>query len=72
MADNGDRGMCHACGGVWLLDSGDRGQPEGSLTCPHCDSDFIEIVRRWWSGPSLDLVPAMKLHFLTCEFGVAD
>lgn len=38
MADNGDRMFCHACGGVWLRD-------ESGLTCPHCESDFTEIVR---------------------------
>ncbi|RJE17698.1 RING finger domain protein [Aspergillus sclerotialis] len=37
MADNGDRMFCHACGGVWLRD----GQ---GLTCPHCESDFTEII----------------------------
>ncbi|KAF7715548.1 Zinc finger RING-type domain-containing protein [Penicillium ucsense] len=44
MADSGDRGMCHACGGVWLLNRGDSAGPESHLTCPHCDSDFIEII----------------------------
>ncbi|KAJ9488540.1 hypothetical protein VN97_g4747 [Penicillium thymicola] len=34
--DNGDRMLCHACGGVWIKDD--------DLTCPHCESDFTEIV----------------------------
>lgn len=40
MADHGDhdRVFCHACGGVWLKD-------DDGLTCPHCESDFTEIVR---------------------------
>ncbi|PWY89530.1 hypothetical protein BO94DRAFT_594138 [Aspergillus sclerotioniger CBS 115572] len=38
MADAGDRMFCHACGGVWLHNAGD-------MTCPHCESDFTEIVR---------------------------
>ncbi|BDD60886.1 hypothetical protein MAP00_005976 [Monascus purpureus] len=37
MADNSDRMFCHACGGVWLRN--DHG-----LTCPHCQSDFTEII----------------------------
>lgn len=41
MADNGDRMFCHACGGVWLRDG-------HGLTCPHCESDFTEIVRSAW------------------------
>ncbi|KAJ5584413.1 uncharacterized protein N7459_004213 [Penicillium hispanicum] len=35
--DNQDRMLCHACGGVWLKHG-------SSLTCPHCESDFTEIV----------------------------
>lgn len=31
--------FCHACGGVWLRN-------EGGLTCPTCQSEFTEIVRR--------------------------
>ncbi|KAJ5550529.1 hypothetical protein N7535_001528 [Penicillium sp. DV-2018c] len=31
-----DRMFCHACGGVWLKD--------GGLTCPHCESEFTEII----------------------------
>lgn len=38
MADTGDRMFCHACGGVWSRD-------DSGLTCPHCESDFTEIVR---------------------------
>ncbi|OQE46657.1 hypothetical protein PENCOP_c001G04221 [Penicillium coprophilum] len=34
--ENGDRMFCHACGGVWLKD--------GGLTCPHCESEFTEII----------------------------
>ncbi|CAI7651374.1 unnamed protein product [Penicillium crustosum] len=34
--ETGDRMLCHACGGVWI--KGD------DLTCPHCESDFTEIV----------------------------
>lgn len=34
--DTGDRMLCHACGGVWIKDD--------DLTCPHCESDFTEIV----------------------------
>ncbi|KAJ5383945.1 hypothetical protein N7517_001856 [Penicillium concentricum] len=34
--DSGDRMFCHACGGVWLKD--------GGLTCPHCESEFTEII----------------------------
>ncbi|PLB40165.1 putative RING finger domain protein [Aspergillus candidus] len=37
MADARDRVFCHACGGVWLRD-------EHGLECPHCQSDFTEIV----------------------------
>ncbi|XHG02079.1 hypothetical protein AWENTII_005441 [Aspergillus wentii] len=37
MADSGDRMFCHACEGVWLRN-------ESGLTCPHCQSDFTEIV----------------------------
>jgi hypothetical protein len=43
MADQGDRVFCHACGGVWLLDTGEDGH-DNSQTCPHCESDFTEIV----------------------------
>jgi uncharacterized Zn finger protein (UPF0148 family) len=39
--DNGDRMLCHACGGVWIRD--------GDLTCPHCQSEFTEIVQRMLS-----------------------
>lgn len=40
MADvGGDRVFCHACGGVWLKEA------DGDLSCPHCSSDFTEIVR---------------------------
>ncbi|KAI1834324.1 hypothetical protein DTO006G1_446 [Penicillium roqueforti] len=35
--DTGDRMLCHACGGVWTKD-GDF------LTCPHCQSEFTEII----------------------------
>jgi hypothetical protein len=38
MADTGDRMFCHACGGVWS-------RADSGLTCPHCESDFTEIVR---------------------------
>lgn len=38
MDDGGDRMFCHACGGVWLRD-------EHGLSCPHCESEFTEIVR---------------------------
>ncbi|CAI7657306.1 unnamed protein product [Penicillium glandicola] len=34
--DSGDRMLCHACGGVWLKDD--------DLTCPHCESEFTEII----------------------------
>ncbi|KAJ5959697.1 uncharacterized protein N7479_006847 [Penicillium vulpinum] len=34
--DSGDRMFCHACGGVWPKD--------GGLTCPHCESEFTEII----------------------------
>lgn len=44
MADDGDRGFCHACGGVWLLETRQDGH-DNSLTCPHCESEFTEIVR---------------------------
>ncbi|KAJ5190581.1 uncharacterized protein N7498_009566 [Penicillium cinerascens] len=37
MADNGDRVFCHACGGVWS-------RADSDLTCPHCESDFTEII----------------------------
>ncbi|OOF99451.1 hypothetical protein ASPCADRAFT_203217 [Aspergillus carbonarius ITEM 5010] len=37
MADAGDRMFCHACGGVWLHNAAD-------MTCPHCESDFTEII----------------------------
>ncbi|KAJ5613190.1 hypothetical protein N7510_006384 [Penicillium lagena] len=37
MSESGDRMFCHACGGVWLRD-------ESGLTCPHCESDFTEII----------------------------
>lgn len=38
MADhNEDRIFCHACGHVWLKN-------ESGLTCPHCESDFTEII----------------------------
>jgi Zn finger protein HypA/HybF involved in hydrogenase expression len=43
MADDGDRVICHACGGVWLLETGEDGR-DNSLKCPHCESDFTEIV----------------------------
>ncbi|KAL4803506.1 amidohydrolase family-domain-containing protein [Aspergillus unguis] len=36
--DTEDRVLCHACGRVWP-----RNQYEG-LECPHCNSDFTEIV----------------------------
>jgi hypothetical protein len=39
MADAGDRMFCHACGGVWLKNAAN------GLDCPHCQSDFTEIVR---------------------------
>ncbi|KAJ5287327.1 hypothetical protein N7478_003013 [Penicillium angulare] len=39
MADQTDRVLCHACGGVSLKD--DRG---GMLSCSHCESDFVEII----------------------------
>ncbi|KUM61119.1 hypothetical protein ACN42_g5995 [Penicillium freii] len=35
--DTGDRMLCHACGGVWIKND--------DLTCPHCESDFTEIVQ---------------------------
>lgn len=41
MADHSghdDRVLCHACGAVWL-------KLADGLTCPHCQSDFTEIVR---------------------------
>ncbi|KAJ5125583.1 hypothetical protein N7476_010076 [Penicillium atrosanguineum] len=37
MADTGDRMFCHACGGVWS-------RADSGLTCPHCESDFTEII----------------------------
>lgn len=37
--DEGDRVFCHACGGVWRRN-------EHGLICPHCGSDFTEIVCR--------------------------
>ncbi|PYH87375.1 hypothetical protein BO71DRAFT_188920 [Aspergillus ellipticus CBS 707.79] len=37
MADVGDRMFCHACGGVWL-------RAVQGLICPHCESDFTEII----------------------------
>ncbi|CEO60375.1 hypothetical protein PMG11_05004 [Penicillium brasilianum] len=43
MADDGDRVICHACGGVWLLETGEDGH-DNSLKCPHCESDFTEII----------------------------
>ncbi|KAJ5380498.1 uncharacterized protein N7496_002926 [Penicillium cataractarum] len=43
MADNGDRVMCHACGGVWLLETGEDGH-DTNLRCPHCESDATEII----------------------------
>ncbi|KAJ6134886.1 hypothetical protein N7512_000046 [Penicillium capsulatum] len=36
--DRGDRMFCHACGGVWSKDDQD------DLACPHCQSEFTEIV----------------------------
>ncbi|KAJ5991411.1 hypothetical protein N7499_003827 [Penicillium canescens] len=38
MESDSDRMFCHACGGVWLKDEAH------GLTCPHCESDFTEIV----------------------------
>lgn len=38
MADAGNRMYCHSCEGVWSQDG-------SGLTCPHCHSDFTEIVR---------------------------
>ncbi|KAF7125648.1 hypothetical protein CNMCM5793_001887 [Aspergillus hiratsukae] len=38
MADAGDRMFCHACGGVWLKNAAN------GLNCPHCQSDFTEII----------------------------
>ncbi|KAE8148382.1 hypothetical protein BDV25DRAFT_141854 [Aspergillus avenaceus] len=38
MADVGDRMFCHACGGVWLRSD------EHELKCPHCQSEFTEII----------------------------
>ena len=53
MADHGDRVLCHACGGVSLKEDG------RDLTCPHCESDFTEIVR---DIPTLDVyIKAPKL-----------
>ncbi|KAF7585241.1 hypothetical protein BBP40_011600 [Aspergillus hancockii] len=37
MADVGDRMYCHECGGVWL-------RREHGLECPHCHSEFTEII----------------------------
>ncbi|KOC18260.1 RING finger domain protein [Aspergillus flavus AF70] len=37
MADVGDRMFCHACGGVWL-------RRDHGLECPHCHSEFTEII----------------------------
>ncbi|KAF9890711.1 hypothetical protein FE257_005577 [Aspergillus nanangensis] len=37
MADAGDRVFCHACGGMWR-------QSDHGLVCPHCQSDFTEII----------------------------
>ena len=37
-SDHDDRVLCHACGAVWL-------KLADGLTCPHCQSDFTEIVR---------------------------
>ncbi|RHZ57101.1 putative RING finger domain protein [Aspergillus thermomutatus] len=38
MADAGDRMFCHACAGVWLKNAAN------GLNCPHCQSDFTEII----------------------------
>ncbi|KAJ5316654.1 hypothetical protein PENANT_c019G10211 [Penicillium antarcticum] len=38
MESNADRVECIACGAVWLKDSAH------GLICPHCDSEFTEIV----------------------------
>ncbi|KAL5338772.1 hypothetical protein BJX70DRAFT_365602 [Aspergillus crustosus] len=35
--DTGDRVLCHACGRVWP-------QSQHGLECPHCGSDFTEII----------------------------
>ncbi|KAG0161082.1 hypothetical protein PDIDSM_8615 [Penicillium digitatum] len=34
--DSSDRMLCHACGGVWIKND--------DLTCPHCESEFTEII----------------------------
>ncbi|KAJ5168486.1 uncharacterized protein N7482_004080 [Penicillium canariense] len=57
MADDGDRVICHACGGVWLLDSRDD---SSSLECPHCESDFTEIVEIPPDSPQSEREP--ELH----------
>lgn len=46
--------FCHACGGVWLRN--DHG-----LTCPHCQSDFTEIVSDRMKYGVLELTSDKKM-----------
>lgn len=65
MADEGDRGLCHACGGVWLLETRQDGHDD--LKCPHCESEFTEIVSGNW--PLLfPFPPIPPLIILTAGF----
>lgn len=65
MADEGDRGLCHACGGVWLLESRQDGHED--LKCPHCESEFTEIVSGLWSL-LFPFTPSPPLISLTAGF----
>ncbi|EKV06339.1 hypothetical protein PDIG_70330 [Penicillium digitatum PHI26] len=57
--DSSDRMLCHACGGVWIKND--------DLTCPHCESEFTEIVQRMLSlliSFILTLSFTLRLRFL--------
>ncbi|KAJ9203673.1 hypothetical protein DTO164E3_306 [Paecilomyces variotii] len=47
MADRGDRMFCHQCGGVWLRN-------EFGLQCPHCESEFTEIIETPPESPAAE------------------
>lgn len=50
--DSGDRMYCHACGGIWLKDD------DVNLACPHCQSEFTEIVHYALPLPPSSLLAA--------------
>lgn len=56
MADRGDRVFCHACSQVWLRN-------DYGLICPHCESEFTEIVRNV-PTPLLDAVVVLTSMIL--------